>query len=89
MKAFARNGSEQPRVAGADGSIIVSLVQAPCPVDCNDDGVVTINELIMAINIALEQADASVCTNADGNGSNSVTVDEIVAGVSAALSDCP
>jgi len=59
-----------------------------CPGDCDGDGVVTINELITAVNIALGNARTTACSNADIDGDGSVTVNEIVAGVISVLESC-
>jgi subtilisin family serine protease len=70
-------------VAGA-----LALSTIACVADCDGDGVVTIDELVAAVSIALGQADLSACRDADGNGDGVVTVDELVAAVQAALFGC-
>ena len=60
-----------------------------CPGDCNRDGVVTINELIVGVNIALETEPVNTCPVFDVNGDGTVTVNEIILGVNASLNDCP
>jgi len=60
-----------------------------CSGDCNDDGQVTVNELIIGVNIALEAADVSSCEAFDLNHDGLVTVDEIIPAVTAALNGCP
>jgi len=62
---------------------------AACRGDCNDDGTVTVDELIVVVNIALGGTAVDRCTSIDGNGDGAVTVDEIIAGVRAALGGCP
>jgi hypothetical protein len=65
-------------------------VDAPiCVGDCNGDGEVTVNEVIVGINIALGQSDVSACPAFDADGSGTVTVDEIVRAVNNALNGCP
>jgi hypothetical protein len=60
-----------------------------CPGDCNGDGVVRIDELIVMVNIALQSAPATDCPAGDTNGNGSVTIDEIIAAVVVALGSCP
>lgn len=64
-----------------------SLAQA-CSGDCNADGAVAINELVLAVNIALDTQDVRACSAADANHDSRVTVDELVRAVNVALSGC-
>jgi hypothetical protein len=51
---------------------------------------VTVDELVMGVNIALGAADVSACRNFDRDGSHTVTVNELVAAVNMLLGDeCP
>jgi len=49
---------------------------------------VTIDELITAIRVTLGEIEVTVCAAADRNGDGMVTVEELVAGVAAALGSC-
>jgi hypothetical protein len=60
----------------------------PCVGDCDADGTVTVDEIIIGVNIALGKADVSDCPAFDPNGSGTVTVDELLQGVNNALSGC-
>ena len=60
-----------------------------CAGDCDGNGTVTIDELITAVNIALEVLPLERCGAADHDGSAAITVDELVLAVSLALSNCP
>jgi cysteine-rich repeat protein len=60
----------------------------PCAVDCDRDGTVTIDELLLAVNIALGGGETEACATADVNGDGAVTVDEIIRGVNAVLGEC-
>ncbi|MGD0948676.1 MAG: hypothetical protein ABSA52_14770 [Candidatus Binatia bacterium] len=60
-----------------------------CVGDCNNDGVVTIDEIITGIDIALGNADVSACENFDANDDGLVTVDELLTAVNNALNGCP
>ncbi|MDX2168469.1 MAG: hypothetical protein SF182_15450 [Deltaproteobacteria bacterium] len=63
--------------------------EAQCVGDCNGDGEVTINELIVGVNIALGSANVSACPSFDANGDGEVAINELIAAVNAALSGCP
>jgi parallel beta-helix repeat protein len=53
----------------------------PLAGDCNGDGAVTVNELILAVNIGLGNAPMSACTAVDVDGSGIVEVNELVRAV--------
>jgi cysteine-rich repeat protein len=59
-----------------------------CAGDCSGDGFVRIEELILAVNIALDRDALDGCRAGDRNGDGRITVDELVASVSRALSGC-
>ena len=59
-----------------------------CPGDCNDDGAVTVDEIITGVNIALGVASIESCPPFDVSGDQMVTVDEILNGVTVALEGC-
>jgi len=60
-----------------------------CPGDCNADASVTINEILVCVNMAIGTAAADACPACDVDADGSVTVNEIIAAVGAALSGCP
>ena len=62
---------------------------AACTGDCDGDGAVTVDEILVGVNIALGTAAPSACPNFDSNGDGSVTVDEILVAVNNALTGCP
>lgn len=62
---------------------------AACAGDCDGDGEVTVDELILAVNIALGSASVDRCTPADLHGDGEVSIDEIVTAVNSALARCP
>jgi hypothetical protein len=49
---------------------------------------VTINELLLMVNVALEQAQLSVCSAGDHDQNGAITIDEILVAVSHALNGC-
>ncbi|MBI3782678.1 MAG: trypsin-like serine protease [Deltaproteobacteria bacterium] len=69
-----------------------SFPARPTPVcvgDCNGDGSVTIDELVLGVSIALESRAISVCPIFDADSNGSVTVDELITAVNYALTSCP
>lgn len=62
-----------------------------CPGDCNLDGSVTIDELVLAANtVVTAQPDLTRrCLPADTNLDYTISVDELVAAVSRTLGGCP
>lgn len=62
---------------------------ASCPGDCGRNGEVTVDELILGVNIALGSALVDQCTAMDSGGDGEVTINELVSAVNAALNGCP
>src|SRR6185369_5062215 len=75
-------------VAAATACAVPARAQT-CAGDCNDDGRVFINELVVGVTIALGQANVATCPAMDGNDDGAVRIDELVTAVRNALSDCP
>jgi hypothetical protein len=67
----------------------VSPALAACAGDCDGDGQVTVNELIVGIRVALGSASLDECTSIDADGDRNVTIGEIIAAVNVALDGCP
>ncbi|MEO8603260.1 MAG: PQQ-dependent sugar dehydrogenase [bacterium] len=70
---------------------LVVLLAVPafgCPVDCNGDARVSVDELVSAVELGLDGGDPGNCTAADVNGDGAVTIDELIAGVAANLGGC-
>jgi hypothetical protein len=59
-----------------------------CAGDCNDDGSVGINELILGVNISLGQRDVSACPAFDTSGNGSVEISELIRAVRNSLDGC-
>jgi len=57
------------------------------PGDCNGDGLVTVDELIIGVNIALGGQPLSNCPSFDVDSNGEVTVDELIVAVNVALTD--
>lgn len=60
-----------------------------CAGDCNGTGEVTINELLLGVNIALGNMSAAACPAFGKGGEVAVTVADLVRAVGAALNGCP
>lgn len=67
----------------------VTPVSAPLPGDCDGNGVVSVEELVRAVGVALGTVDLSTCRAADRNGDGRVRVDELIRAVAAALDAGP
>jgi len=59
-----------------------------CTGDCNRNDIVTIDEIIAAVQIALRQTFLLTCSACDRNHDGAVTIDELLAAVRAALNGC-
>jgi hypothetical protein len=60
-----------------------------CVGDCNHDGVVTVDEILMLVDFALQEASPSACPVSDEDGNQQITIDEILKAVYNALNGCP
>ena len=61
---------------------------ASCTGDCNGDGSVTIDELIVGVRQGLEGVGGGICTAFDDNRDSVVSIDELVRAVNNALNGC-
>jgi hypothetical protein len=78
-------------VAAVAAALILSLhdsARAQCEGDCDGNDTVAINELILAVRIALGSAAAHDCTAVDRNNNHTVSIDELVFAVTRALQGC-
>jgi hypothetical protein len=60
-----------------------------CPGDCDENEVITVDEILVVIRIALGEADLRSCASADTSDDGQITVEEIIATVDRALDGCP
>jgi hypothetical protein len=70
---------------------VVNFVVQPvsaCVGDCNDNHQVTVDEILLMVNIALGNGNVMDCEAGDANHNGQITVDEILAAVNKALSGC-
>ena len=61
---------------------------AACVGDCGGDSEVTVDELIVGVNIALGNAQLGQCTSLDASTDGEVTIDELITAVANALNGC-
>ena len=64
-------------------------VPGSCAGNCDNGGSVTVDELVIAVRIALGTLTPDFCPAADVNHDGKVSVDELVSAVNAALNGCP
>jgi len=90
---FNEDGKADIACANLEDGTVSVLLNAPtgtsCAGDCNGDGAVTVNELVLMVNIALESAPASTCPAGDAGGDGAIQITEIVGAVNNALGECP
>ena len=86
------DAQSKSRIGFTDGKVTVTGVTPMpngCVGDCNGNGTVAINELVVGVNIALGNAQVSGCTSFDKNANGGVEINELVQGVNNALNGCP
>ena len=59
-----------------------------CVGDCDAGGIVTVDDLVTLVNIALGTAEVTECPAMDQDGDGQVAVNELIAAVNAALVGC-
>jgi hypothetical protein len=65
------------------------VASAACVGDCSGSGDVTVNEIVVMVNIALGTSSVDGCRAGDADGNGEITINEIVAAVSNDLNGCP
>jgi hypothetical protein len=60
-----------------------------CPGDCNGSGQVTVDELMVGVNIALGDQPLAACTALNVKEDLRIAIDELVTAVGHALDGCP
>lgn len=76
-------------VAFVDGAVNIEGTPTGCTGDCDGNGTVAINELILGVNIAIGNQPVSVCLAFDVNDSGGVEINELIQAVGNAISGCP
>ncbi len=69
-------------------ALVGAFAAPPCAGDCNGDGVVTIDELVTGVEIALGVTPVAQCAALDANGDGVITVDELLQAVHNLLNGC-
>jgi hypothetical protein len=89
-------GSDRFTFTASDGdsdgnlaTVTIAVAAASCAGDCDASGVVTIDELVRGVDIALSGSGVGDCAAMDRSSDGAITVDELIAAVDAALSGCP
>jgi len=86
MNAFKKIGFLVVALALFSGASLSA--QDTCAGDCNGDGTVAINELILGVNINLGKADVGSCEAIDTNGNMVVAINELIGAVRSNLDGC-
>jgi hypothetical protein len=60
----------------------------PCTGDCDNNQRITINELVLGVELVINAESAERCDSFDRNRDGFVTVDELLAAVAGALNGC-
>lgn len=71
-----------------DGRKKILETSVGCAGDCNSDGMVTIDELLLLVRIAVGEPTDAACMRGDVNGDGAITIDEILLAVRNALDGC-
>jgi post-segregation antitoxin (ccd killing protein) len=76
--------------AAADPMVQMALQEnRVCAGDCDDNDMVTIDEIITGVNIVLGTVGLEACPPFDLDGNGTVTIDELIIAVTNALGSCP
>lgn len=66
-----------------------TLAEPTCAGDCDDDGTVSVNELVRGVGIALGAQPVGLCIALDDNRDGEVRIPELISGVQSLLAGCP
>ncbi|MFN8642352.1 MAG: hypothetical protein U0802_12115 [Candidatus Binatia bacterium] len=86
-RRWAPRGAGDGFVAALTGTASTRVLL--CAGDCDFDGVVLVNELVLGVNVALNIILIDQCDAYDVNGDGQVAVNELIAAVNNALNGCP
>jgi len=91
---FNDDGKPDLAAANADADDVTVFLNtsgavSPCVGDCKNDGEVTVDDLIIMVNIANGASPIADCLAGDANGDGMITIDDIIIAVSNALNGCP
>jgi subtilase family serine protease len=68
--------------------LVQAIASQACAGDCNTDGMITVDELLTAVDIALGAAPISQCQSVDADGDGKVSIDEVIKATTRALNGC-
>jgi YVTN family beta-propeller protein len=73
------------------GTSVTDPLRVPsgCGGDCDNDGEVSVGELVRIVNVTLVGAPVTACLPADANHDGRMTIDELIAAVGHAIGRCP
>jgi hypothetical protein len=77
-----------PIVTGGPGTPTATPPTGPCVGDCDDNGMVAINELVTMVNIALGSQPVANCLNGDPDDCGQIAINELIQAVNNALNGC-
>ena len=80
--------SGTPATATETPIVSVTPTAIGCAGDCDGSGVVTVDDLVKLVNIALGNLPVTTCLAGDTNGDGQIAINEIIAAVNRALSSC-
>jgi len=83
---FTAGASSTPTLSPT--TTAAATISRPCPGDCDRSNAVTIDELMVGIDIALGRRPLGECPNMDGDNDGHVTVDDLTKAVNNALNGC-
>lgn len=89
--AVVLSGFEVSRAAGrvpVVGTPTPTPTPGPCVGDCDENGVVTVDEVVYGLGVALGNAPLGDCPSLDADGLGHVTINELVVAVGATLFGC-
>jgi glucoamylase len=86
-EAFDRHDAVLPPSQVAPAGMACPLIVA-CRGDCDDDGEVTVDELMRGVRIVLGSTPPAACAALDTDGDGAVMVDELIGAVRHALKGC-
>src|SRR4051794_26959819 len=69
-------------------AVFIPLPALACTGDCDGNGTVTVNELVVDVQVALGSVGADRCADGDENGDGRVAITELVAAVDSVLNGC-
>ncbi len=71
-----------------DVVLLAAVELGACVGDCDEDGIVTVDEILGMINVSLGTSSFDLCPAGDRNADAAITVDEILQAVTTALEGC-